>query len=416
MTSPPLLDIARAHLEGAVTTSILRATLLASPAATLHALERNDERLAAFLDGLCVSGMDAATTDDPDPMPPDVAIFLGAVGALEMQGRSTLMALIGRAGDAPEHYEALVAAFGWVPRSALKGIAADLLRSTDALARTLGLAACAEHRVDPGLADGPWLAGPDPLPRARAWRAVGELGLVDLEPACAGATADPDPECAFWAAWSGALLGNTAAAVGALAAHATAAGPHRVEALTLALQVMDPREGHDLLQSLEESAWRLRLLGGGVVGHPGYAGWLLDEMTNPVRARPAAEAFCLMTGLDLGGSGLETERPADIEPGPSDDPADEDVALHPDDTLPWPNVAGVRAWWERHGSQLSGHERLFMGAPPEAGHCAEVLAVGTFRQRGIAAQYLSLLEPGTPLFNIAAPAWRQRRRLARLRG
>jgi len=36
------------------------------------------------------------------------------------------------------------------------------------------------------------------------------------------------------------------------------------------------------------------------------------------------------------------------------------------------------------------------------------------RQRVLAAHYLCLLEPGTPLFNTSAPAWRQQRLLAKM--
>ena len=40
-----------------------------------------------------------------------------------------------------------------------------------------------------------------------------------------------------------------------------------------------------------------------------------------------------------------------------------------------------------------------------------MLREGFQRQRSAAALYLCLLQPGTPLFNTAAPAWRQQRLL-----
>jgi hypothetical protein len=42
------------------------------------------------------------------------------------------------------------------------------------------------------------------------------------------------------------------------------------------------------------------------------------------------------------------------------------------------------------------------------------LKTGFQRQRIAAAEYLTLLAPGTPLFNTAAPAWRQQRLLAKM--
>jgi hypothetical protein len=55
-----------------------------------------------------------------------------------------------------------------------------------------------------------------------------------------------------------------------------------------------------------------------------------------------------------------------------------------------------------------------MGAPVTREHCVHVLKTGYQRQRILAAHYLCLLEPGTPLFNTSAPAWRQQKLLARL--
>jgi hypothetical protein len=55
-----------------------------------------------------------------------------------------------------------------------------------------------------------------------------------------------------------------------------------------------------------------------------------------------------------------------------------------------------------------------MGAPVTREHCIDVLKHGYQRQRILAAHYLCLLNPGTPLFNTSAPAWRQQRRLAQM--
>jgi hypothetical protein len=58
--------------------------------------------------------------------------------------------------------------------------------------------------------------------------------------------------------------------------------------------------------------------------------------------------------------------------------------------------------------------RYFMGAPVTREHCIDVLKNGYQRQRILAAHYLCLLDPGTPLFNTSAPAWRQQRLLAKM--
>lgn len=43
-----------------------------------------------------------------------------------------------------------------------------------------------------------------------------------------------------------------------------------------------------------------------------------------------------------------------------------------------------------------------------------LLREGFQRQRIAAAEYLCLLQPGTPLFYTSAPAWRQKRWLAKM--
>jgi hypothetical protein len=53
-----------------------------------------------------------------------------------------------------------------------------------------------------------------------------------------------------------------------------------------------------------------------------------------------------------------------------------------------------------------------MGEPLNRENCLRVLKEGFQRQRIAAALYLSLLNPGTPLFEWRAPAWRQQRLLA----
>jgi len=60
-----------------------------------------------------------------------------------------------------------------------------------------------------------------------------------------------------------------------------------------------------------------------------------------------------------------------------------------------------------------GHP-AFHGRPVTVSYCINVLRNGHQRQRILAAHDLCLLEPGTPLFDTSAPAWRQQRWLAKM--
>jgi uncharacterized protein (TIGR02270 family) len=137
-------------------------------------------------------------------------------------------------------------------------------------------------------------------------------------------------------------------------------------------------------------------------------------MTVPTTARLAGEAFTLISGASLDSEQLFQGRPEDLDEEASEDPADANVDVDPSEGLPWPDPAKVETWWGSYGHRFRRGERYFMGAPIDRQHCAEVLKHGYHRQRVLAAHYLCLLDPGTPLFNTSAPAWRQQKLLAQM--
>jgi uncharacterized protein (TIGR02270 family) len=155
--------------------------------------------------------------------------------------------------------------------------------------------------------------------------------------------------------------------------------------------------------------------GTGIAGDPAYVPWLIGHMATDQTARLAGEAFSLLTGLDLALLDLERKPPEGFESGPNDDPNDSNVDMDPDEGLPWPDPERIQKWWDANGSQFQKGQRYFMGARVTREHCVDVLKNGYQRQRILAAHYLCLLEPGTPLFNTSAPAWRQQRLLAEMK-
>jgi uncharacterized protein (TIGR02270 family) len=193
----------------------------------------------------------------------------------------------------------------------------------------------------------------------------------------------------------------------------TPEGPHRARAFRFALQAMTPGAAHATLQQLGGKPDELRWLiqGSGINGDPTYMPWLIRLMSDEKTARLAGEAFTLITGADLDTLQLWRERPEGLESGPTDNPEDEDVGMDPDEGLMWPDLEKAQKWWEKNSSRFQPGARYFMGAPVTREHCIDVLKNGYQRQRILAAHYLCLLEPGTPLFNTSAPAWRQQKLL-----
>jgi uncharacterized protein (TIGR02270 family) len=124
-------------------------------------------------------------------------------------------------------------------------------------------------------------------------------------------------------------------------------------------------------------------------------------------ARIAGEAFTMITGIDLVANNLRGAPPEGFRAGPSDDPADDLVALDPDENLSFPDVARVRAKWRTLEAELPRGPRYVFGKPIASRWLERVLRSETQRRRAHAAIDLALLEPGKPLFEVRAPGMRQ---------
>ena len=155
----------------------------------------------------------------------------------------------------------------------------------------------------------------------------------------------------------------------------------------------------------------MAVVGAGALGDPAAVPWLLEQMTIPELARVAGEAFSMITGADLAYEDLDRKKPEDFEAGPSEDPADDDVAMDADERLPWPDVQRIEAWLAKRRGEFAPGVRHLLGKPVTEEWMERVLRVGKQRQRAAAALELAILRPGTPLFEVRAPGFRQQQLL-----
>jgi uncharacterized protein (TIGR02270 family) len=419
-TSVPV--VVQQHLDNADLLRSVRSVLVRAPHVGLDRLRRLDDRLAASLDGLAVAGdLGRRMSLQALAAPNRGTVFACAVAAIESRDPALLERLMSLTQAVPELRPGLVSAFGWVPATSLRGITRALLDSPNAFRRDVGLAACAMHHADPGdaLSAAMTAAARDerPAEAAQAVVAAGKLGRRDLLSECLHGLSHPDACLRFVSARSALLLGERQASVQALTAMAQAIGPWRACAAVLVLKVLQREEADALLRSLAQDTGSARLLvrGIGAAGDVRHVPWLVDRMDDPALARLAGEAFSTITGLDLAAADLELKPPQGpargAAPDPRDDPQDDDVAMDEDDGLPWPDGAGIGDWWQAHGARLPAG-CCFAGGAVSPGHCVAVLKSGVQRQRIAAADHLALTAPGTPLFNVAAPVWRQLRLLS----
>ncbi|MET0210014.1 MAG: TIGR02270 family protein [Burkholderiaceae bacterium] len=384
----------------------------------LATLAEADERMAAHIEGLQVSGAAGwheALRALQERLEPGEA-FVAAVLALDAGDMAGLQDVLAAVAGTPSAWPGLMSACGWVAPSCLRGIAGEWLASPTAMHRRLGLQACLLHRVEPRQHWDALVEDPEPSIRALALRVAGELGAVHLRDACLARLAqESDAEARPWAAWSAVMLGDRSDGLHALLAQpveASMEGPF----FDLALQVQDPQQAHAWLKRLAGQGTGIRTLlrGSGLVGDPAYVPWLLDQMKDPDNARLAGQSFSLITGAQLEDAALRGA-PAVTGEGPSDDANDPAVAMPVDQQLPWPDVQAVTAWWTAHRDRLPAGHRLLNGESLTRAHLLSVLDTGRQRARAMAATALSLQTCGTPRVDVEAPAQRQLEVLAGLK-
>ena len=411
------------HLDDAVSLRAVRSVVLREPHVKLKDLARVDERLLAHLDGLSIAGDDGADLSRTALELPGVGqLFVACVLAIERRDTTAIEQLLSLLEAVPDAPRALSSAFGWVAAPQLRGLTAPLLTSPSPQRRWLGLVACAQHRVDPGAALTQALQDADPRVRTRALQAAGELGRTDLLASClaqlndANDTNDTQEAIAMSAVRCAVLLGDRNEAVQRLRKQALAPGPHRLEALAVTLFITDAYAARALIRQLatEGADTRTMIRAAGWSGDVQVMPWLFKQMESKPHARLAGEAFSFITGVDLAWNHLHRDAPQSEPPGPNDDPSDPDVSLDEDENLRWPDLPKIAAWWQKNQERFKPGARYFLGAPPTSAHCVQALRNNTQRQRMAAADYLSLLNPGSVLFNCAAPAHRQQRLLAQM--
>jgi uncharacterized protein (TIGR02270 family) len=308
-----------------------------------------------------------------------------------------------------------VSALTWVPRDVALRISDALLHSANPVARAIAIAALGARRADPGPVLAEALVDPSPLVRARACRAAGQLGRVDLMARLQAGLTDGDPECRFWTAWAAGRMGTGGKPLDVLADIAWNKVARADRALDLLLRRHDVPEANAWLREFSKLPDRQRDLirATGIVGDPLYIPWLIERMGELPTARLAGEAFCMITGLDLAYRDLDRRPPDNFQSGPTDDPADENVALDEDENLPWPDSGRLGEWWLANRARFNVGTSYFLGTPKAAADWLEALSDGFQRQRHYASLELGIRWPDKAIFEVRSRGRHQRRLLAR---
>jgi uncharacterized protein (TIGR02270 family) len=411
-TSPPAFvrEVVTQHAEEASFLWLLRQAAVSRPHYSLADLSKLDNRVEAHLDGLGVAGesgwdvlRETLSFDEP------CDLFAAGSLAFESGNRNWIDFVMESVAKSPEVISGVVSALGWLPYTQAQPHIQSLFASPSANARAIGVAASAIHRVDPGLALTEGISAADPLLRARAFRAVGELGRLDLLPRMRTGMNDPNERARFAAAWSITLLSPNLDSLNILRTIAESPGHFAGKALQAAIRRMD------LAAAKAWQAWFSKRQGGlrnaiviaGAIGDPEHVPWLIEQIKVEAVARVAGEAFTMITGIDLAYDDLEKSAPEGFESGPTENPEDENVEMDPDEHLPWPDPALIQKWWANNLNQFQKGTRYLLGKPMSIEWLQQILRIGRQRQRAAAALELAIRQPGQPLFEVRAPGFRQ---------
>ncbi|MCH8043926.1 MAG: TIGR02270 family protein [Planctomycetes bacterium] len=403
------------HLEEVAILWLRRDDGAGQPHYFLKDLAEFDDQLAAHLDGLKIAGESGWVLCEQELRWQEPGeVFAAALLAFADGDGHRIQTVLDVVDQSTEPSRALVSALGWLPYDRAAEHINQFLSTETPWLRRIGIAAAAAHRHDPGAALAAAIKDSDSLLRARALRAVGELGRVDLLNAAGQHVGAEDDLCRFSAAWSVALLSGAEEAIEELQAVVERSGSGSERALQLALRRMEIGQGESWIQRLAELPHLARpaVVGAGVLGVPESISWLIDQMQIPELARVAGEAFTAITGLALDSQPFEGEWPEGFVAGPTEDPEDENVEMDADENLPWPNREAIADWWRKHRDRFEPGTRYLVGRPMTVEWLDEVLRNGYQRQRAAAALELAIRQPGTPLFEVRAPGWRQQKLLA----
>ncbi len=294
---------------------------------------------------------------------------------------------------------------GWLPEKLVHPWLKKFFTSKDLNHKYLALAACSVRRENPGEYLKKILERDDCKQHeklyARAIRLVGEIRRQDLMPHLSEAIHSEQEDIRFWSICSTVLLGNHAA-VTKLEPYVFHSGPHQSKAVNLAFKVLPVEQARSWISKLVTNAEQSRIVikATGVLGDPHAVNWLITKMREPTQAKLAAEAFTLITGINLQQYHLVADDIAAIEQL-NDDADDEDISLDEDENLPYPDAEKVATIWMNHGQNFIAGQRYFLGRPITVDWLKNKRNTGNQRQRHLADLELNLLGD-TPLHNTRA--------------
>lgn len=357
-----------------------------------------DLRIAGHLRGLRLSGKQGFLTCFE--MLPEIGqelFFAAALVALDAGEPAWWHEVLDTLSDEPDDIRPVVSALAWLPYSTVKTQIADLLASSNVDRQQLGFTAEVLHRRDPGHYLLNALESEIDEYRARALKAIVELGRTDLREVLVGYFSESEV-CRYRSAWSGALFQHRPSVDG-LRDLAESDSVFAGRAARTAARCMTPSEvdqwGRTLMRSNRSRiAFEVAQAG----GCPSLIDHCLLGLEDERLARKVGEVFTHVLGIDLAAEELDAP-PGKISVELSED---DEMTLDVDEDLSWPNPEAVKAWWRRHKRDFPSDRRLLAGQPAESATLNALLTSAPQRVREAAAELRLMASPQDGLVDVRA--------------
>jgi uncharacterized protein (TIGR02270 family) len=407
-TSTVIQEIIEQHAEEAAFLWTTRDQAVLSPSYYLKDLSALDERIEAHLDGVRIAGLVGwQVCEKALEQEERGRVFAAGVLAVESGDTGRICRVLDVACSTPELERELISALGWIRFNQAETYIKELLNSETSAIRSIGIAAFAAHRSDPGESLTQALSDPDARLRARALKACGELGKANLLPLILKSISDQDEMCRFFAAWSAARLGDRSPQlVQALQEIALGDSEYAERALDIAFRIMSVHEAKSWYQHLRKESAQVRaaVTAAGIIGTPDLVTDLIDLMKIPSIARLAGRSFAVITGVNLAYENLSGDKPEQFEAGPTENVEDDNVTMDPDQNLPWPEAPLVAKWWNQRRVKFQTGRRYLTGKEISTQSLRKVLIERNQSERAAAALELAVNDTARPLFEVRARA------------
>jgi uncharacterized protein (TIGR02270 family) len=358
-----------------------------------------EDRLAGALDGVRLAAdqafepllAPALASDDLDQL--TVAAPVAATSD-STPVRQALLAIVG--GAEGERLYVLRRALELVPSDAHLAPLEDRLARGTPEQRAALVALRAFRRRAPGNELAELLAARDPERRAVGLHAARRAAAAAVLPAVESALGERSPLLRDAAIESALVLGSAAAWAACLEV-VRRQTPQTQQPLLLVALLAPEAEQQPLLDALgNETLRRAALFAAGFAGTRAAADAVLAVMDRPADAALAAEAFCAITGLDLGRERLIAPPPPEPEqpiPLPDDD-LEADLVETVEGQLDAPDVPGIKRWWEAQRPRFKEGVRHLAGRPVTLAGLHAALTAAPMRRRHALALELAVRTGG----------------------